>query len=187
MSNLESYAHRAAKSVLVGWLRTAAERAGGYDAWATMAGFGWRVNRSGPHFGVWEEYPAVVTRYGCDGITTVWDEIGDLLGAIGDDCLVSPWRDAPPTYASLIAQRTPPACIMDVAVQEKGAVVAAFEIVHKSPPSWEKIYFLQAHGVAVFVLPARWVLGQIAEPRCIPQEFRQTFAAPPRFSRGAAA
>lgn len=166
--NLESYAHKSAKAVLAGWLRAAAERAGGYDSAATMANFYWRVNRRGPHFGVWEEYPAVVTKhYGCDGLTTVWDEIGYPE---------YPWGNKPPTFEWLYAQRTPPACIMDVAVQEKGAITACFEIVHKAPPAWEKLYFLHIHGVEVFVVPAHWVLGQVAEPRCIPDEFRQTFA-----------
>lgn len=54
--SVESYKHKAAKQVLVQWLRVAAESAG-YDEYAKLWGLSWRVNRSAPEWGVLEEYP----------------------------------------------------------------------------------------------------------------------------------
>jgi hypothetical protein len=67
--SVESYAHKAAKATLAGWLREAAEDQ--YDDWINACGLSWRVNRPGPYWGVWEEYP--FTENGVE-INNVWDE-----------------------------------------------------------------------------------------------------------------
>lgn len=66
---MESYAHKAAKAVVVGWLRDAMA---GNDGW-DFCGLSGRVNRGAPHYGVWEEYPVCE---GGIGSTHVWDEYG---------------------------------------------------------------------------------------------------------------
>lgn len=69
--SVESYAHKAAKATLVQWLRDAAAEAG-HDEYASPFGISWRVNRGGPHWGVWEEYP--IDRGGSSLECPVWDE-----------------------------------------------------------------------------------------------------------------
>lgn len=169
MSNLESYAHRAAKEVFAGWLREVAAAAAGY---ASLGGISWRVNRGGPHWGVWLEYPIMPGRGwgGPDGL--VWDE-SSFPGSSG--CLLdSPWRMRPPTFDECIQHYgSAPQWIVDIAIQHKGTISTVIEIVHKHPPSPTKIKALAECVTAseVWVIPARWVLGQVRRPESIPCEF----------------
>jgi hypothetical protein len=175
---MESYAHKAAKAVVAGWLRSAAERDGGYDEYTTCLDLCWRVNRGGPNYGVWEEYPIVHgdKDWGRDahvGILPVWDEHGDA-----DDEFAA----APPTYDQLCARKTPPTCILDLAIQHKGMVIHGIEIVHKNPPSLAKMQFLHTTTLeSLLILPAEWVLTQISEPRAVPRHFFR-WGAPARAS-----
>ena len=169
MSGLESYAHRAAKEVFAGWLREVASEAREY---ASLGGISWRVNRGGPSWGVWLEYPIMPGPGwgGPDGC--VWDETA--IPSSGEDLSDSPWRHRPPTYDECIEHYgKAPRWIVDIAIQHKGTISAVVEIVHKNPPSPEKIQSLAACTFAseVWVIPARWVLGQVKRPKRIPIDF----------------
>ena len=72
-TSLESLAHRTAKGALLLWLRDAASTAG-YDHEARLGRLAWRVNRGGPHYGIWSEYPIVA---GGNGNERVWDELDE--------------------------------------------------------------------------------------------------------------
>lgn len=160
--SLESYAHKAAKDVLSGWLREAAEKAG-QDEYAHVADFFWRVNRGPPHFGIWTEYPILEDGYGAD---QVWNEIDPQ------------YEVRVPTFRELIKERhEAPAVILDVAVQHKGGLIAAFEIFHRHATSLEKRLFLDSIGVHLIELPARWILSQVGTPRRIPRDFVSCGAA----------
>ncbi len=148
MSNsLESYAHKAAKAVVVSWLRGAAREVG-WDQSASVAGLFWRVNRGAPCWGIWEEYPFIGDGNDCH---CVWDERG--------------WPDdRTPTRDELIKKGTPPVAIADIAVQHKGMIIYAIEIVHRHPLTDQKRDFLFRLDCTTLVVSARWVLNQVAPP-----------------------
>lgn len=170
--SLESYAHKMAKEVVAAWLRELAAKGCAAESGNPGIDFGdlyWRVNRSAPHFGIWLEYP--IGRRGdvCgsrDGLDPVWDEAHWVRPELG-----SRWVDRPPTFDELIGIGRPPEYILDVAVQHKGAIVAAIEVVHKHPPSAEKLSALRSLEIKTSVVPAHWILGQVRLPDAIPSEF----------------
>lgn len=144
----ESYLHRAAKEVMVRWLREAAADAG-HDNYTSLGPLTWRVNRPGPAWGVWMEYPISPS---CD---LVWDE-----QETGFD-------DAPPTYDWCVARGYSVAAVADVAVQHKGRIAHAVEIVHKSPCSPAKRALYEDLGIWLWEVPAKWVMAQTARPRLL--------------------
>lgn len=203
-TSVESYAHKAAKAVLCGWLRDTAE-AEKEDRWVNFCGIEWRPNRGGPHHGVWEEYPFVA------GDTTVWDEVGwhqlllarrehgntDYASAlkyvghstveylnpvrigqygawlnVGRRSFEVPVDDVssarPPTFDELTELGWAPQAIADVAIQHKGSIIHAFEVVHKhdvSPKKWAFYReFGRSCGMNVYTIDAGWILSQIARP-----------------------
>ncbi len=164
---VESYAHKAAKAVVLGWLRDAAAEAG-WDNTASCAGFSWRVNRRGPSFGVWAECPILED---FTGIAPTWDEAWwDEAGSL--EQFNHPWSFAPPSFDELVSRGTRPRAILDIAIQHKGCTICGIEIVHKHPIPPEKLAFLRHCGLMrVIELPARWVLGQIGVPAQFPVEF----------------
>lgn len=157
--SVESYAHRNAKQVVVGWLRDAAQSAGHDNYTKDLFGIEWRVNRPGPNWGVYEECPVLSDG---TGILPCWDEtLGDLGGL-------------PPTYQQLVASGKRPVAIFDIAIQHKGHVVCCIEIVHKHAVSDEKLRRINglSDSLQLLVLPAKWVLGQIGPPAApIPPAF----------------
>ena len=148
-SDLESYAHKAAKAVVSGWLREAASAAFPGDNWVTSLGITWRINRPGPHFGIWEEYPLVEHQ------TIVWDEVD------------ARWQNAPPTLEDLRAEGVRPRAILDIAIQHKGVIADGIEIVHTSDLSATKTEYLRRMGITVFVVDASWVLRQVRRPELL--------------------
>lgn len=153
--DVESYAHVTAKRLIVEWFREAAAAAG-RDAVAGFAGFSWRVNRAGPAWGIWDEYPILSDG---TGAVHVWDEISDR------------WRARSPSYADVIEMGYRPMAVVDIAIQHKGRVILAIEIRHKSPVGPRKLSFLHKHINDVLEIPAYWVLGQVDRPCQIPGEF----------------
>lgn len=153
-ARLESYAHQGAKRLLLEWLRASAKKAG-LDRNAALGDIGWRVNRRGPHFGVWEEYPVLADG---TGISPVWDEVDRR------------WRRRPPRYDEVVASGVRPMAIIDIAIQHKGCIAFAIEVVHKHHCEPRKIGFLKDKLTLVEV-PAYWALGQVARPATIPAEF----------------
>lgn len=155
--SVESYAHKTAKATVAQWLRETASECGGWDQYADLAGISWRVNRDGPHFGVWEEYPFILRG---DGHYTVWDEVSEV------------YERRPPTYEELVEKNTRPSVIVDVAIQHKGQIAICIEVAHKNPLSPVKLMKLAEMGMYdVLEVPARWVLAQVGRPKRIPPEF----------------
>ena len=168
MASVESYKHKAAKDVVLGWIRNGAARVG-YDGNASAIGLGWRVNRGGPHFGAWLEYPVATDVRGQEvGASLVWDETGwwrDLPLPAGQACTCEPFvlcecadPQRPPTYDEMLLLQYRPRVIFDIAVQEKGALIYGIEIVHTSFPSAEKVDALNQLDCTTYVIDAEWVL-----------------------------
>lgn len=174
--SVESYAHKAAKQVVVGWLRDVAGATvnGPVDYTPRDAlDISWRPNRGEPHFGVWEEYPILENGV---GISPVWDEVsldGVERHENGSYSINSPYRGLPPTYAELTERKEPLRAILDIAVQHKGAICLGIEIVHKNPPHQAKLDFLRrgVHLQTLLILPASWVLAQVEMPKECPDKF----------------
>lgn len=171
MAGLESYKHKAAKAVVLGWLREAAADVG-YDRGAAAVGLSWRVNRHGPHWGIWPEYPVARDPDGhLIGDSPVWDETDWWVDLPGFVCRCEPFvlcecgPGRPPTYDELVALRYRPQVIFDIAVQHKGALLYGIEIVHTSAPSAAKIEALQGLACDTYVVSAEWVLRQVGRPR----------------------
>lgn len=152
--SVESHAHRQAKALLAKWLREAAA-AVGRDGHADFAGLSWRVNRGGPHYGVWQEYPILDDGI---GLSPVWDETHER------------WHSSPPSFDDITATGECPACVIDIAVQHKGDIAYAIEVVHKHRCDDRKIAFL-TQRLTLLEIPAYWVLGQVDRPTEIPAEF----------------
>lgn len=140
----ESYMHRAAKEVVARWLRDLAAQNGGME-WSEVYPISWRPNRGGPHYGVWIEYPLTFT---ADGHDVVWDECGNR------------WRDRPPTVEELRADGMTVAFVADLAIQHKGRIIAAIEIVHRHPVPPHKRAFYAERDIDLVTLHASWVLNQ---------------------------
>ena len=155
---VESYLHKAAKAVVVEWLREAAQEAGGGAEWFKMAPVHCRPNRGAPGFGIWPEWPIA----GAFGLTELWDEFWpdpDPKRATGTP---------PPTPEELIASGTRPQCVIDVGVIHKGRLGCAVEIVHKHPtPAW-KAALLEAADVPLVEVDALAVLQKIERPKSLP-------------------
>lgn len=175
--SVESYKHKAAKAVVVEWLRTAA-KAVGYDNYADLAGIGWRVNRGAPCWGVWDEYPIARDPKGhIVGESLVWDETGwerDIARAGNNDCdcdlnEICSHRviHRAPSYDELRSLGYSPIVILDVAVQHKGCITYGIEIVHRHDVDDQKAALLEEHGgdICVLTVDAEWVLRQVAPPK----------------------
>jgi hypothetical protein len=155
----ESYLHKSAKTVFAGWLRDAVITRD-QQGYAECLGITWRTNRSGPNYGVWEEYPILSDGHGID---PVWDEIG---GRWIPECPI-------PTYDALHSAGTPPVAILDVAVQSKGLLYIGIEIVHKHDLTSRKKAILSTLGLPLlYKIPADWVLYKVRRPDSIPSEFQ---------------
>lgn len=149
-SSLESYQHKAAKQVLTEWLRDAAQAAG-FDSYASFSGLDWKVNRMEPDWGIYQEYP-VNSQIKSESNVLAWDETG--LSTI-------------PSFLELDSIDDRPSLIFDVAVQEKGRIVYAFEVVHKSPVSFWKSVDLNQLEVETYAIDAAWILSQVKPPEVL--------------------
>lgn len=158
--SLESFQHNAAKNLLCQWLREEAEKTAG--DWFTYGAVSCRPNRSEPNFGVWAEYPLMPN---AAEDFQLWDEDG--------------WPGQPPTRDHIISQYgRSPRWIVDILVAHKGHIGAIIEVVHKHAPSEEKLIDLSRMMMAprdIFVVPARWIMGQVRRPSGIPEKFRVNF------------
>jgi hypothetical protein len=143
---MESYAHKAAKSVVNSWLIDADAHALD-DIYARCLGTHWLT----PSY--WMEYPILADG---TGIQSLWCNSG---------------FNVPPTFEFLRERGTPPTAILDLAVTEYKSVRTGIEIVHKNPPSALKLEFLRDKLPELLILPAKWVLGQVAPPKQLPGEF----------------
>lgn len=157
----ESYKHLMAKEVLARWFRAAST----FDDYVQIPPADFRANRHGPYYGVWVEYPVALDRDGeligvgaCD--RQIWDEWG------------LDYEDRVPTYAELMARKLIPYVVFDVACTHKGGLRCAFEVVHKSPVSAEKLEKLKRIKAEsgdwgdffVYEIEAEWILTRVQPP-----------------------
>jgi hypothetical protein len=155
---VESYLHKAAKDVVVGWLRAAAEKADNGMDWFEVSPIKCRTNRGPPGYGIWPEWPITTgpTHY---GIEFVWDEVWPFERATELAC-----ETVPPTPDELIANGRSLAAVIDIGVMHKGRLGCAVEIVHRHPvPAWKRT-LLEKNDVQLVEVCALAVLKQI-EPR----------------------
>ncbi len=153
---VESYLHKAAKDVVLGWLRAAAEKADSGMDWFEVRPVRCRTNRAGPGFGIWPEWP--ITQKGPGfGAEFVWDEVWPIEGEPAPNA-------PPPTPAEVMAAGYRLAAVIDIGVMHKGRLGCAVEIVHKHPvPQWKRD-LLASYDVPLVEVCALAVLKQI-EPR----------------------
>lgn len=155
---VESYLHKAAKDVVVGWLRAAAEKADGGMDWFEVSPVKCRTNRGAPGYGIWPEWPITAgpTHY---GIEFVWDEVWPFDRAVDLACDV-----VPPKPDDLIQRGIKLAAVVDIGVMHKGRLGCAIEIVHRHPvPEWKRA-LLEKNAIPLVQVCALAVLKQI-EPR----------------------
>lgn len=151
----ESIAHKTAKDTLAQWLSTATLD---NDWWEYPIRDGgslvWR-----PSWGssVFTEYPFAADGY---GECPTWDEVHWEFDEETGPC----YKGDSPTFDECVLMGHPPVFIADIALRHKGTIRAVIEVVHKHPPSDEKIQFYQEHGIDLYVADAWWVLSQIARP-----------------------
>lgn len=160
----ESYMHSAARQTVVHWLREAAAENGGAHGRAYFGDVYWAHNRRAPLWGVWPEYPFVSEA--CQG-QEVWDECSRFGGSWGDLQPGDPPR--PPTFEECCAMGRPPLFIADIALQHKGCITYAIEVVHKHPVSSAKRRFYRMIDVKIIEVSAKWVLGQTSPPKGFPK------------------
>lgn len=159
---VESYLHKAAKEVVVGWLRAAAKEADDGMDWFEVAPVKCRTNRAGPHYGIWPEWPITAgpTAY---GIEFVWDEVWPFSPDFD-----LPRNTIPPTPDELIAGGRKLAAVIDIGVIHKGRLGCAVEIVHRHPvPEWKR-NFLARYDVPLVEVCALAVLKQIGPRPFLP-------------------
>jgi hypothetical protein len=167
----ETHLHAAARATMIGWLRRAAERAG-YDKDATFGPISWRVNRRGPKWGVFEEYPLI--EYMCRGHVPAWDEYAtwptDAPNITMQDIVPTPGALCRlPTLNELSRAGVPPLAVVDIAIQHKGMISDVVEIVYKSDLSEKKITLLSDRArLRVWRADAEWVVKHVDEPQEFP-------------------
>ncbi len=153
----ESFAHKAAKFLLAKWLRNERESIMlSYNG--VQKPFHWQSNRYGPRasLGIWLEYP-----FDCGKEFEPWDE--SQWDGNKD------WNSAIPTLEQYREMKNGkfPDMIFDIAIQHKGTIIAAFEVVWKNGISDDKRYLIEQSDLDVFIISAHWILSQIKEPDCL--------------------
>ena len=190
---VESYKHQFAKATLAGWFREIAD--GNVDVYVGINPVRWRVNRGSPHYGVWTEYPIAVDKDNrLHGNSPVWDESNWDGSEVYKDASGKEWSCAeyfsllppdtdgpcslfqkpdsllnvrPPTYDELLNLKLLPLVIFDIAIQHKGIICDAFEVVHKNGISEIKAEYLNRvcrHGPNVYTIDADWILSRVKRP-----------------------
>lgn len=153
----ESLAHRTAKEALAQWLREAPVR-GQDDYWIYPVRDGkrlaWRPSWGSP---VFVEYPFCRDGYGA---RPTWDEVSWEF----DDEHGPSYKGDSPTFDECVLMGHPPAFVADIALRHKGTIIAVIEVVHKHPPSDEKILFFMESGIDLYVADSIWVLNQVRQP-----------------------
>lgn len=176
---MESYKHQFAKETLASWCREVA--AADIDRGPNPLMFEnvyWRTNRGAPGWGIWVEYPVCLNRQNeIVGLDPVWDESNwdksEIYGDPPDNIYLSVKEGSllnqrPPTYDEVIAMGLTPILIFDVAIQHKGTIIHAFEVVHKNGISDTKLEYLKRacrySSLQVYTIDADWILSRVKCP-----------------------
>jgi hypothetical protein len=153
----ESYQHAAARTVFVEWLRI---KCGHFGP------FMWRSDNGA----VYEEFPFIKDISEPIGHSWAYNQ----LEWIYKHKLIEIKNPPIPSYDELIAADVYPIAIADVAIEHKGMIVYAIEIVHKNDISEEKIAKLlklnACVGLEIWRVEAHWILSQIGLPNSFPEE-----------------
>lgn len=79
-----------------------------------------------------------------------------------------------PSYEEMKAHGVYPVAIADIAIEHKGMIIYAIEIVHKHDISEQKIAKLKELRTAcqfeIWRVEAHWILSQIGKPNSFPEE-----------------
>lgn len=163
---VESYKHLFAKDTLAGWFREISS----HDEYVGIAPVRWRVNRPGPNFGIWTEYPICIdSKNEIVGIDPVWDE-SPRWGYAEDGIAALPrGGERPPSYQEVIGMGLTPVLIFDVAVQHKGNIIYALEVVHRNDISATKLDYIhrarsRSNSLEVYTIDADWILSRTKRP-----------------------
>jgi len=153
-SDEESYMHYYAKMTFINWLRTSNERFGPLY---------WTSNRGAPYFGIYEEYPISSDHVNDDQVWDEWDYEEEW-----EDFIPLGWelkrKDDIPTREELMQFKSPLLCVIDIAIQHKGCIKYAIEIVHTSPtPDW-KLEILNNSTISVYEVSAKSILSETGVP-----------------------
>jgi hypothetical protein len=142
---------------LAGWLRELCDSNDDYLGYVDIKPVRWRINRGAPHYGVWTEYPICLNKDNHITGLGAWDEYG-------------PWGAKPPSYNEVIEMGLLPIAIFDVAIQHKGYIVHAFEVVHRNDISDTKLEYINrivdysAGMLQVRRIDADWILSRVKRP-----------------------
>lgn len=153
---MESYKHKFAKETLAGWFREISD----LDEYVGLSPIRWRVNRGGPNFGVWTEYPICLNNKNDIVGRSAWDE-EHFYSWMPEGV---EFNDRPPTYDETIKLGLLPIAILDVAIQHKGYIVYGIEVVHRNDVSKIKFEYLNRIGIPIYRVDADWVLSRVKRP-----------------------
>ena len=156
----ESYMHKYAKLVLAQWLREVAQEAESTgSAGCCLDPICWKVDGRAPNYGIHIEWAVMDSGLGLKYPLDAWDNI-PIMEKQG--------FSNPPSVEELrLAGYPHPKAILDVAVQDAGAIAYGIEVIHTSPVSAEKYIFLRDAAYYPFRLlevEAVWILNQIGKP-----------------------
>lgn len=153
----ESAIHKAAKLVMAEWLIESAHHDCG-----DLGQLYWRHNRAGIRpYGVWVEYPFV------DGESAGWpNQVWDEFYLDGEGVEFDPrWKTRPPSFDELTDLGLKPVCFADIALQHKGQIITAIEIVHSHPtPTWKLDYY-ESLDLRFVEIDAAWIMAQSRRPK----------------------
>jgi hypothetical protein len=170
---IESYKHQFAKATLAQWFReiAAVDEDRGTNK-LMFKNFYWRVNRGAPHYGIWVEYPVALDNQNrIVGFDPVWDEDSrwGFEGTEDGECIALERAGRPPTYEEVIELGLTPILIFDVAIQHKGSIIYALEVVHRNGISETKLDYINrartsCNCLQVHTIDADWILSRIKRP-----------------------
>lgn len=101
----------------------------------------------------------------------VWEEFPFVKGV--SEPLQNFWDSKAPSYEELILNKLKPVAIVDIAIEHKGMIIYAIEIVHKHDISKLKIDRLKSlrrcFDLEIWRVEAHWILAQVGMPSSFPE------------------
>ena len=137
MQKPKTYGQKSAQELLVKWLQNEAESVG-YDSYVNsriLPPIRWRVNREGPFWGVFPDYP--ITKTGLGDYDSVWDEYATSSEIVR--------KDGIPSLNELWNCGLEVETMLDIAIQHKGVIITTIFI--DEIPS-HAVNFLKSTGIS---------------------------------------